>query len=248
MDSTFAARYAELERRHWWFRARRCVLKALLAADAPARPGLKVLEIGCGPGANLREVYPEGAELSAVEPDRGNAELAGRESRAHVLTGTAEALPDAVRNATFDLICLFDVLEHLEDDGAAVRELSKLLRPGGILAATVPAFASLWGRQDVVSRHFRRYTRRALIRLLHTEGVEIVRATYFNTFLFLPVAVSRWAAQPRRASPGETRVDFDFDPAWARQILYRVFSAEAALLPRVSFPFGVSVYASARKQ
>jgi SAM-dependent methyltransferase len=156
-------------------------------------------------------------------------------------------LPDGLPFAQdrFDLIAAFDVLEHIDDDGEALRALHNRLTPHGLLVLTVPAFGWLWSRHDEFSHHKRRYTRAGLTALLTERGFAIVYSSYFNTFLF-PVALTRLKlgallhVTPSRA--------MRIPPAPLNRALTAIFSLERALIPRLSFPYGVSILLCARPQ
>ena len=130
----------------------------------------------------------------------------------------------------YDLVTLLDVIEHIEDDDAALSEARRVLRPGGLALLTVPAYTWMWGRQDEISHHMRRYTRPRLNATLIDSGFEVVRATYFNTLLFPPIAAIRLV---RRLLPGEEPESSDFElnkPGTVNSVLVRVFGFEARLL------------------
>lgn len=245
MQRDYADQYDALEGGHWYFRARRRILRTLLARlPWPARP--RILEVGCGPGHNLVEIYPPDAELAGVEPDPVNAPRAAARSGVPVYCATVEQLPPAVADESCDAICLFDVLEHIQDDRAALRILHGKLKPGGLLALAVPAFQWMWGQQDVVNQHFRRYRRPELTTRVREAGFEVIQSTYFNTLLFPVVAAVRLLARLRPTPPTEGG-DFDQAGRPDNPILYRLLACESAWLRRASFPFGVSVYVAARK-
>jgi SAM-dependent methyltransferase len=145
----------------------------------------------------------------------------------------------------FDLVTTLDVIEHIDDDVAALAELRRVLRPGGRLLVAVPAFMFLWGKQDEVSHHRRRYTARTLRRALAQAGFGVDRTSYFNTILFLPVAAVRLGRRLVRR-PGARQSDFDLGPASLNRLLGAVFGVEASLVARRDLPFGVSVLALAR--
>jgi SAM-dependent methyltransferase len=151
-------------------------------------------------------------------------------------------LPDAVPFAggSFDLVCLLDVLEHIDDDRAALRRVRGLLRPGGRLLLTVPAYQWLYGAHDRAHHHRRRYSAADVRRRAREAGLETQRCGYFNTFLF-PLVVARRIGQRR----GEATDSADAalpGPALNR-LLHTVFSSERWLVPRLLFPFGTSVLA-----
>ena len=146
----------------------------------------------------------------------------------------------AYSDGTFDLVTAFDVLEHLENERPTVTELVRVLKPGGKIIFTVPAYEWLWGVQDDVSRHFRRYTEKSLIKVFKNfPELTIIRKTYFNTFLFPPIAVvrliSRWFNIKGRQS------DFEINNPFLDAIFYSIFNLEFYFLKLINFPFGVSI-------
>ena len=246
MDTQYADRYEYLERTHWWFRARRRVLKTLLArVPWPASP--RIAEIGIASGENLYEVYPPDARLIGIEPDRHNAERARAKGPVPVYVATAEALPDVLQDGTFDGLAMFDVLEHTPDDGLVLRKLRAKLKADGWLVMSVPAYMWLWGRQDDVNCHYRRYTRRELVLKLRQAGYAVRRASYFNTLLFPPIVMLRLLAKIRPPRDRASKSDFDYVTGRLDPLLFRIFSFEGRLLRRLNFPFGVSVFAAAQR-
>ena len=152
----------------------------------------------------------------------------------------------------FDLVTALDVVEHIDDDAAAVTEIARVLRPGGLALLTVPAFPSLWGRQDEIAHHRRRYRALGLRALVTGAGLEPEHLTYFNTLLFPPIAAVRLARRGARRgqTPGSPELRSDFAltrPGRLDTLLARVFAAEAPLVARGRLPFGVSLLALARK-
>ena len=235
---------AEVERTHWWYRGRRAVLGAVVEAELArgARAGGLALDFGCGTGANLPVVgrcgAPVGVDFSGVAL-RYSRERGGYRALAQ---GDGAALPFA--DATFDWAFALDILEHLDEDGRAAGELLRVLRPSGHLLITVPAFPALWGTQDDVSHHRRRYTRQSLLALVRGAGFEVERVTYINSALFLPIYVVRRAV---RLLGLRVASENTLHPGWANPLLERLFAAEAHVVPRVSLPFGVSLLCVARR-
>jgi SAM-dependent methyltransferase len=161
-----------------------------------------------------------------------------------LVIGRIESLP--LRPRCRRLVLALDVLEHLDDDAACLRECAGLLEPGGLLVLTVPALPSLWGRQDVVSHHRRRYTRRSLNEAFRQAGLGRPRLSYFNTLLFPAIASTRWW---RRCLGSENQAATDFEmnrPGRFNDALAAVFAFERHLLFRVPLPFGVSLMATYR--
>ncbi|MGE5147007.1 MAG: class I SAM-dependent methyltransferase [Candidatus Eiseniibacteriota bacterium] len=231
----------EHEDRHWWFVARRRILKSVLDRFVPWPAEPRILEVGCGTGGNLPMLAGFGT-VSGLEPDDEARQLAAGKGAFDIRSGRLPAdLPFAPES--FNLVAALDVLEHVEDDKATLRALSDRLRPGGWLLATVPAFGFLWSSHDERHHHKRRYRKSDLVKAVVEAGLVPVRTTYFNSLLFPVVAALRLL---RNA----TGVDADDDALPApglNRILTRVFSAERHLIGRVSLPAGLSLLMLARK-
>jgi len=182
---------ARTEDSHWWFVGRRGI-----AYDAIARLNLplraQILEVGSGTGGNFTLLEQWGT-VTAIEmnPIAREISLEKKSADTQVLCGKC---PDGMpaTGARYDLICLFDVLEHIEDEVAALRHLLGLLAPGGRLLMTVPAYAWLWSSHDVYLHHFRRYDIGLLSRSISAAGGTLCYCTYFNTILLPVVAFVRF--------------------------------------------------------
>jgi SAM-dependent methyltransferase len=223
---------------HWWFRARRAIFARLLDELIALPRNARILDVGPGSGVNLPVLGPRG-KVTVLDVDRGSLEHC-RASGAHaVVLGDATRPPFA--DGVFDLVCALDVVEHLEDDRAALAACRRLLVPGGHLLLTVPALPLLWGRQDVLSGHWRRYRRRELEQRVREAGFSIRKLTYFNTLLFPPILAVRLAMRPflrwtRSGGSDLIAPSFGFD-----RVLYRAFAAEGPWLVRRRLPIGVSL-------
>jgi SAM-dependent methyltransferase len=245
MQESYAHQYALLEGEHWWFRARRLILRDLLARlEWPPQP--KILEIGVGPGHNLLEIYPSDARLEGVEPDPALASLAAARSPMPVFNASINQLPPEIQEESYDGVTMFDVLEHIPDDARALQIVNRKLKPGGRIALSVPAYMWLWGQQDVVNQHCRRYTFTELRRKLEAAHFTIEHMTYFNTFLFLPIAAVRLVAR-YRSQTYAAEGDFAYIRKPSNAVLFNLFGAERFFLRHLSFPFGVSLFAVGRR-
>jgi SAM-dependent methyltransferase len=229
-----------LEDSHWWFKGRRAVIRALLdRAELPERP--RILDAGCGTGRNL-------ADLGALGPATGvdDSERAVEFCRERGLTDVRQAslteLP--FEDASFELILLADVIEHVSDDAGALRELRRVAAPGCSLLLTTPAYQWLWSRQDEQHQHFRRYTRPELRERLRVNGWEPETATYFNTILLPPIAIVRKLG---RRLVGEEKLDTELSPGSLNGVLSLPMRLEAKLIGAgLRLPFGVSIGALCR--
>ena len=176
---------SRLERDHWWYAARRTIVRSLLGS---VQPGALILDAGSGPGGN-RAILPGDTRCLAMDPAAHSLRLSADHPYWGSVQGDLLHLPFV--SDCFDMVVAMDVLEHLDDDAGAVREIHRVLRPGGRLLITVPAFRWLWGLQDRLSHHKRRYTRAGLLRVLRGSDLEVCRATYFNLFLLPPIWLGR---------------------------------------------------------
>ena len=245
MREDFYAEYFRIEDRHWWFVGRRRIVLAVLAAHlAPAPDGRtrQILDLGCGTGTMLGHLrrFGEAEGVDADERAVGFCHARG-EDRVQLLESQAFPFPDD----SFDLLTALDVLEHIEDDRGALREVARVLRPGGTFLATVPAYRWMWGAQDEISHHFRRYSADELKRKIPEAGLNLQRLTHFNTILFAPIAAVRLARRLRPPT-GEARSDFKMTgEGTGNRLLAEVFSSEARWLRRRNLPLGVSMLALA---
>jgi len=256
VDPRLYAPLRELERTHWWFRGRRRIL--LAALERVGVGASEVLDVGCGAGTNLELLawhFP-GARARGIDVERAPLRFCRDERDLPVAQADAARLPFAA--GSFDLVAALDALEHLADDAAALREIGRVLRPGGMLVASVPAFAWLWGSVDDLGHHYRRYRRGELSARVAAAGFEVALERYFNYWLLPAVAAVRIGARalhPRRAPPAappdlpeRAASDFDWAPSGPlARLLERIFASEAHLLG-LRVPFGVSLLCIARRR
>lgn len=239
VEETAYAEMYEQEDAHWWFRGRRAVIRALLGrAGLPPRP--RLLDAGCGTGRNLVELAGLGP-ASGVDPSPSAVAFCRARGLEDVHQAGLEALPFG--DGQFDLLLACDVVEHVDHDVAALRELHRVAAPGATLLLTVPAYQWLWTDHDVQLHHRRRYTLPTLSDRAVEAGWAPTVATYFNSLLLPVVAplrvASRWRPSPAGGRGGRT--DLDRTPAVLNDALALPMRLEAAMIARgARLPAGVS--------
>lgn len=247
MDTLIYKGIAHIERRHWWYRGRREIILRLLdriGFAGFAKTPRTILSVGCGSGEEIRFLGRFG-KVYGIDP----GEDAIRFCRAagigeQVMQASAAQIP--FPDESFDAVFVLDVLEHVRDEARALAQIHRVLKPGGIVVISVPAYSWLWSGADVRSHHFRRYTRRELEKKCLAQRFEVLRATYCNTILFLPLAAIKFLT--RMWEPGCcVGAEVQMPPAAINSILSWLFLREAPLIARMNFPFGLSVLAVLRK-
>lgn len=242
MDHSAYRDMAATEKAHWWFVARRKIISDVLERLGLPE-GAKILEVGAGTGGNLSLLKSFG-KVSAVEMDDFAREYATHSTGVPVKYGF---LPDNLpaEAVGFDLICMFDVLEHVEFDKESLKVLSDRLSPGGKILITVPAYPFMWTDHDVVLHHFRRYTRNSLSAAIRGAGLVVDRVTYFNMVLFPLAAVVRIfnSIGGGKGSPGSK-----LPSKFVNAALSHIFKSEAPVLRHLDLPFGLSIMAVVSRQ
>ncbi len=199
------------------------------------------LDVGCGTAAFLKALSEEwkgwGLDTSELA-----VEYARRRGLSNVVQGTLDDLPN--HEQRFDLITALDVIEHIENDEAVLREMGGRLTNGGSIVITVPAYPWLWSAHDEINHHYRRYTRETLTAAISSAGLRVEYVSYFNTLLFPLALIQRALARltGRLIDDGLT-----VPAGWLNRTLQRVFESERHLVGTMSLPFGLSLVAVVRR-
>jgi len=243
MEHTYPTLF-RVEQSHWWFIGRRRILSTFVdeicRSVTDRRP--RILDVGCGTGANLIMLSKYG-DAEGVDVSEDALAFCRERGLDKLKLGAAEELP--YEDGTFDLVTAFDVVEHMDDDLACLREMRRVLRPGGRVLLFVPTFMFLWGVQDDVSNHRRRYRLPQLGRVLEQAGFEIERTTYANITFFLPILLGRKFMQVTGIKASNEN---NINISALNGLFGSVFGAESWILRHTNLPFGVSGLCVAKKR
>lgn len=233
---------ARAEADHWWFVGRRRLFEREIRRMSIARDAA-VVDVGTSTGTNLRLLRGMAFEnIRGLDLSETAAAFCRQKGLGEVRIGDICAMPFATDS--IDLLLATDVVEHVDDDARAIAEIHRVLRPGGKALFTVPAFPSLWGLQDEVSHHRRRYRMSPFLDLVARAGLRVERSYHFNFLLFLPIWLARKAM---RFTGSQARSENDLTPGWINTVLTAVFDIDTRLAPMLRLPFGVSLLCVASK-
>lgn len=243
MDKLYYRSYFDYERNHWWFKARSEILKKYILKNISNGTPLRILNVGVATGASTTMLQQFGA-VTSLEYERECIDFMKGKVDFEIIQGSILELP--FDDNAFDLVCAFDVIEHVEDDQKAVAELNRVCKKDGAVLVTVPALMSLWSEHDEINHHYRRYTRTSLLRVFGSlKGGNVSFASYFNFFLFPMIFIARKLANLKKRKESETlHSDFEkFNTGFLNTVLYRVMKAEyVALSSRLKLGIGVSIF------
>ncbi|MEI6130572.1 MAG: class I SAM-dependent methyltransferase [Planctomycetota bacterium] len=247
MDRIAYATFAKLEDRHFWFVSRRRIFFDLLDRELRGESALRVLEVGCGAGGMLGPLQRYGT-VHGLDIDRDYVQYCAQRGFQRVLCGSGYELP--FPDASFDLVCLFDTIEHIPEEQLAMAEIARVLKPGGRVFFSVPAYQWLWSQNDKIAHHCRRYTAGRLRLALQSAGLAVRRMSYFNAFL-LPLIVPAILLQKLRERFGKLPDGYNNTSVQMPSLLNRMFTAvmssERWFLRWLSFPVGHSLLCIAKK-
>lgn len=235
MDRRVYDRMAEHDTTHWWYRARRDILADYITRYAGLPKDARILEIGCGTGHNLPMLARFGA-VDAIEIDPAAREVAASRLGKPVGDAPLPALPGVPRGH-YHMIAVLDVVEHIEDDVAALRAMAECLVPGGRILVAVPAHQWMWSAHDGVNHHHRRYSKATLAKAIANAGLRARKMRWFNSLLFPVAAAARVAGR----LSGRDDSDDSPPPAPLNKAFETIFRLERHLLGRVPMTPGVSI-------
>jgi SAM-dependent methyltransferase len=246
MKSEEYARLNAFEDWYWWFVARRQAALQFAQDYGPPPGPIRILDAGCGTGSLMDQLRDRSeVEVTGIDVAPEALTFSRERGQSQLVQGDLTALPFAT--ARFDLILALEVVEHVEKDEIALAELCRVLKPGGTLLLSVPAYRFLWSSHDVALHHKRRYTAQCIHTSLTKAGLDSTKVTYLLSFLFIPVALVRlFDRLTRRSAPARAHL-VPVPPLLNRFLIY-VQNIELALARHVNLPFGVSLFCVARKR
>lgn len=224
-----------LEKDHWWYQGTRFIYYSLLRSYVPRPCGL-VLDVGCGTGGNLKLLSQWGPVIG-LEPSKIILDSDTVEAAA-LVQGKGESLP--FRDATFALVTLLGVIEHVKDDRLLLREVRRVCRQNGIVLLLTSAFGFLWSQHDEANQHVRRYRAFELRQKAEGEGFTVLFLTYLNALLF-PIAVPIRLFQRLKPKARDPHIDMFSMPEPFNTLLANTLKLEGRLMPSMRFPVGVSL-------
>ena len=234
MEKGFEKKYHALEDKHWWS----CTRRELILTLMPVKNyDIKILDLGCSSGALIRLLHEKNfASVYGIDISKESMKACRKSKLKGILLGNATRLP--VKNNSFDLIIASDILEHIENDYGTLNEWKRILKSGGHLIIFAPAFRFLWSSHDIINRHFRRYEKTSLKKLISKNDFKIIRLGYWNFLLFLPYTVINFLKSKNKK---EDRL-VALNPI-LNGILIKMLSFENFLIKKgVNFPFGISLF------
>lgn len=246
MNKEYYKQYYHFERNHWWFLIRNKIIlnkvKKLVKSD-----NITILNVGAATG-RTSELLSEIGLVTSVEYDNDCCEFLKNELNIDAIQSSITQLP--FKDNEFDMVCALDVIEHVEDDQTAVNELLRVCKHGGNILLTVPALMSLWSYHDIVNMHYRRYTRKQLLKLCkNIPQLRVNYTSYFNSILFLPIWFYRIISGNTKQKEGKSS-DFEVfdDTPILNRIMKAIFSIEIILLKLIKLPIGVSILLIGQKK
>ncbi|MBK8078922.1 MAG: class I SAM-dependent methyltransferase [Saprospiraceae bacterium] len=244
MDRNYYRQYYDLERSNWWFVARSSIISQCLEIHTEPLSPKKILNIGVATGATSDMLKKFGTVISS-EFDAETCTFLRQVLKMEVIEASVTELP--FPDNEFDLVCAFDVIEHVENDEQAMEEMKRVCKKGGYVAITVPADKNLWSPHDVINHHFRRYSLSEMENLVSARKLQIMYISCFNSILYWPIRFVRFFKNLIQKKDAPTS-DFDTAlPALFNHFLLRLFSFEKTWLGKKKISFGVSLICICKK-
>jgi len=235
----------DFEKFYWWHVGRQKIIRTFLSLlKLPANS--KILDIGCGTGGNM-EVLKEFGSVQGLDNSVQAKNFCAKQGFNNVIVGDISDMKKMFPEQSLDLVTAFDVLEHLEDDRTAMRDVKSILKQGGYFLITVPAYQFLWSEHDEALHHKRRYDYKQLKERLQESGYQIIKGGYVITFIAPIIIAFRGIKNIFKSKPKESKTDYIILPGFANKMLIWSLELEAFLSRYCNLPFGISVICIAKK-
>lgn len=243
MSEKLLEKFFKVEMTHWWWTGRKSIIISILNTGLMGRKNI-ILDAGCGTGSNLIFLSQFGITYG-VDISEVATKFCRIRGIKNIVTSDVSKLP--YKDNFFDVVSCMDVVEHIENEEKAIKEIFRVLKPGGKLLLTVPALPFIFSNHDKAQGHFRRYSRKHIRKILVSCGFEEERTTYFNTLLSPPIILIRLLSKLEpfsKLADFDARLNYDIYKAQIfNTFLSSIFSLEAKILRRRDIPFGVSILA-----
>lgn len=242
MDIEKLRLYEDLGTTHWWLTSKYSILKDILKTHITAKTDLSpMLDVGCGGGVFLKNLSDISDQQFGTDI---NFEILSKEKKNAISATLSNAKHLPYKSETFSLVTVIDILEHVDDDDLAIQELFRVLRKGGWLLVSVPAFMALFGEHDKLFGHFRRYNKNAIARKITSGGFQIKKITYIQPLFFLPLLIKRRLL----ANKDNLLGDFNIPNKMINSFLHKFVAFERFPLRYINFPIGATVLILAHKR
>ena len=236
MNFSYYETESKIESFHWWFLGRRNLFSRIIKKIGMHNKA-NILEIGTSTGANLRMLHELGfVNVRGLDLSDQAIKWCLEKGLNNVDKGDICNIPS--NDEVYDLVMATDILEHVDNDILAIKEVIRVLAPGGKSIITVPAFQSLWGMQDILGQHKRRYRKIDLIKKLNIENIRIIECYYFNYILFVPIFVVKKIINLFKL---KIKSEAEINSPLLNNFFLKVFNLDVCTAKYVSPPFGVSI-------
>lgn len=225
---------ANFEQKYWWWVGKRNIVKGILNKLNLDNPN--ILDVGCGTGFNLTYLQDYGT-TTGLDFSNDALKFCRKLGKNRLIQADAEILP--IKEETFDVLTTLDCLEHL-DDTKCIKEIHRIMKPNSYLIVTVPAFQFIWSRHDDALHHKRRYNKKQLKGLLEKNGFKVIKMSYWNFFLFIPIVSIRLIKKNFKTN-GKIETDVNILPTILNRILTLFLTFESHLISHSNLPIGISL-------
>jgi len=233
----------EVENSYFWFLSRNEIISKIISKLTTLKSGDDVIDIGCGTGG-FASVLAHNFNVCCLDMEPIALDYCKKRGLEDRFLGSTTEMIETGRK--FKTAFMLDVIEHIEDDKSVVADVFNLLEPGGYFVAAVPAYQWMWSGHDEMHMHFRRYSMKSFLPLFENAGFDLKYQSYFNTFLCIPAIAKRMLDKFTGADKKNTE-PVDILPEYLNKFFKKIFSAEKYFLPKIKFPFGLSILVVVQK-